>query len=213
MHPVLASLAVCTLFAAPLAAQETRIAIPTPDGPRDLKVRVIAGLGDKVAMAAEKGAESDGVMVVPMPGSDFALRTTISREGCDVTAMVAAANPNAPAGFADSSCSSTWISGARGEHRLETSLREGESGMAWGQRHVEGLSAIGMVYPVEAGARAQPAPAVRSRMDMAATDWTDARGVRHEVTTRRRANEDRDAWMLRHQRAVEAFAGLMPPRA
>lgn len=213
MHPILTSFALCTLLAAPLAAQDARVSVPTPNGPRELKVRVIAGLGHKVAMAAEKGAESDGVMVVPMPGSDFALRTTVSREGCDVTSMVPASNPNAPAGFSDSNCSSTWVAGARGDHRLETSLREGESAAAWSQRHMEGLATIGMVYPVQQGAKAQPAAAVHSRMDVAATDWTDAQGVRHEVTTRRRANEDRDAWMLRHQRAVEVFAGLMPSRA
>lgn len=212
MHPVARSLALCTLLAAPLAAQDARINVQTTRGPLSLRVQVIPGLGDKVAMAAEKGAASDGVMVVPMPGSEFSLRTQVSREGCDTTSMVPASQPNQPSAFAESNCTSTWNAGGQGDHRLETALGDGELPSAWAQRHADGMAVIAMVYPFTPGAQPQPVQGPRSRNDIAATAWNDAQGVRHEVTTRRRQGEEQADWMARHQRAVEVFAGVLPPR-
>jgi hypothetical protein len=46
---------------------------------------------------------------------------------------------------------------------------------------------------------------------MMSSSWTDADGVRHEVTTPREQNESPEDWAARHKAAVEALKALYPP--
>ena len=210
----LLTVAFCALSSGLAFGQAGSIEVAASDGPIELPVMIIAGAGDGVAQAAGGDArESDGVMVLPMPGSDFALRTERSKSQSDVTWMHATASQGAGSPFADAVCMSRWNAGDKGEHVLVSALSEGEGIEGWSRRHDEGFLAISSIYPLVATASDSASDGILepSSRDRAVTGWADGMGVQHAIHTKQRRGEARDAWLQRHRQAVKAFAAILQP--
>jgi hypothetical protein len=214
MKSIVLSVAFCALTAGLAVGQTESIQISTSDGTVNLPVTVIAGEGENVARAASDDApEPDGVMVLPVPGSDYALRTEYSESGRDVTWMLRSPTANAKSPFAESLCTSRWNAGEKGEHSFVSAMNEGESIGDWSLRHDDGLFMISTVYPMPGSSRRskQDDSIEASTRDRAMTEWTDDQGVQHAVYTKMRVGEERDAWLMRHREVVEAFAEIRQP--
>lgn len=48
-------------------------------------------------------------------------------------------------------------------------------------------------------------------MQSITTEWTDAKGVKHTVTTPRNEGESRAEWLARHNEAVADAQAIFPP--
>ena len=91
MKPTFLTLVSCVLTAGLAAAQIEPIVVPGAEGTIPLSVTIIAGAGEGIAQAAgESARDSDGVLVLPMPGSDHALRTQRWKSASDITWIVPA---------------------------------------------------------------------------------------------------------------------------
>jgi len=209
------ALALCALTATTAVGQKSTIDVTASGRTVPLAVKIVPASGEKIAhAAAESAVEPDGVMVMPMPESNYVLRTEKFNATGHVTTMTPASNPSSNTLFADSSCTTSWNVGNT-PHSLVSTMGQDEDMAVWSARHNEALMMITSVYAPTGNNAAAPATAAQnapSNHDVATTPWTDAQGNRNEVMTRRRDNENKDAWLARHQQAVQAFAAVMQPK-
>ncbi len=213
MKSAILTLALGAALAGTAIGQNTNIEVPVGEGSVELSVEIIPGVDGDVALAAEREDESDGMMVLPLPGSDYELRRAQSQDSADVTRLVHIDKPNARPLFADSVCISAWNAEDMGAQQLVSMIASREAMDAWSQRHMDGLMMMGSVFPPLEDQTIAPSDpsASASKVSRARTTWSDMAGIRHEVMTRQRNNEKRGTWLSRHSEAVKAFAAIAQP--
>ncbi len=208
--------ALCALTAPAAVGQQSTIDVQASGRNVSLPVQITPASSEKIAhAAAERAAEPDGVMIVPIPESNYVLRTEKFNATGHVTTMTPADAQSPNTLFSDSICTTRWNAGNTA-HSLVSTLGKDENMSTWSNRHNEALMLITAIYPPTGNNAATPATTTQDaagNRDIAKTPWTDASGNTNEVATKRRDNEDKDAWMARHQQAVKAFAAVMPPKA